>query len=247
MLRTLVLLRRIYKYFSQNKTWILSVLFVCSIIKSSIWYALFGINILSYSTIQDLFINFAEYFMSIITTILAFIYCSFFYQMRGISTKIISSILFILLFCLYSIIFRVIMPFLLISSIICYLYVLFKERKKAYILACISAMLLCFTLEQPIEQYIYIRPNKTKNNVRISVFVEKPANYDVFSFEYSGQKINTYSNKYYYIGGNSNYFFLLDKDQDSIMVIPKSECSNIKGEPISIKKILKLFKSPENI
>lgn len=243
MLRVFVQLKQLYIFFSKNKIWILSILFACSIIKASIWYALFGINILSYSTIQDLFINFAEYFMSLITTASAFILCSFIYHIKSKSFKIISSILFILLFCLYNIIFRMIMPLLFIIFISFYLYILYKEQKKAYILASSLVLLLCFTLEQPLEQYLYTRPNKT-NKIVPSLFIEKPANYDIFSFEYLGQTINSYSKKYYFIGGNSNYFFLLNKNEDSVMIIPKSECSNIKGTPITIKKIIALFNSP---
>lgn len=240
MVRVFVQLKQLYIFFSNNKTWILSILFVCSIIKASIWYALFGINILSYSNIQDLFINFAEYFMSLITTISAFILCSFMYHIKSKGFKIISSILFISLFCLYNIIFRMIMPLLFIIFISCYLYTLYKEQKKAHILASSLVLLLCFTLEQPLEQYFYTRLNKT-NNIAPSIFIEKPANYDIFSFEYLDQTINSYSRKYYYIGGNSNYFFFLNKDEDSTMIIPKSECSNIKGTPMSLKKILERY------
>lgn len=243
MLRAFVQLKQLYIFFSNNKTWILSILFVCSIIKASIWYALFGINILSYSTIQDLFINFAEYFMSFITTALAFILCSFIYHIKSKGFKIISLILFILLFCLYNIIFRTIMPLLFIFFISFSLYILYKERKKAYILAWSLVLLPFVTLEQPLEQYLYSRLYRT-DKIILSFFIEKPANYDIFSFEYLGQTINSYSRKYYYIGGNSNYFFLLNKDEDYVMIIPKSECSNIKGTPITIKKIIAFFKSP---
>ncbi len=134
------------------------------------------------------------------------------------------------------------MPVLSMIFIMTVIYVFYIKKKDVYILFSTLLLLLCFTLEQPLEQYFYTRINKNRNNKFLSVFIEKPANYDIFSFEYSCKTINSYSNEYYYIGGNSNYFFLLDKKQDSVMIIPKSECLNIKGTPISIKKTLELFR-----
>lgn len=128
-----------------------------------------------------------------------------------------------------------IMPLGGVIYIFCILYLLYEMQKKAYILASLLLLLLCFTLEQPLEQFLYSRLNKN-NKMVPSIFIEKPANYDMFCFEYLGQTINSYSRKYYYIGGNSNYFFLLNNEKDSVMIIPKSECSNIQGTPITIKK-----------
>lgn len=241
MLRTLVLLRNLYKYFSNNKTWILSILFVCSIIRTSIWYALFGINVLIYSTLQDIFISFAEYFMSIITIVLACILCILIYDTKSTILKGISILFFIIMIILYNIIFRIIMPILFILFVVSTFYILYKKRKKAEIIGYTSILLLCLTLEQPLEQYIHIYNNKSNRRTINNVFVEKPANYDIFSFEYSNMIIYTDSEQFYYIGGNSNYYFILDRKQDEVMIIPKSECSNIKGSPLSIKKILNMF------
>ena len=109
MLRTLVLLRNIYTYFSKNKTWILSTLFVCSIVRESLWYALFGINIFSYSTLQDLFVNYAEYFMSFILIGFSYILSRFMLDpIKSKKSKIALVILFIIFFCIFNLIFRMI-------------------------------------------------------------------------------------------------------------------------------------------
>lgn len=241
MLKHLVSLRNLYKYFSLNKTWILSILFVCSFVRASLWYALFGINILIYSTLQDLFINFAEYFMSVISISLAYILCKFIYDTNSTMFKTASILFFILLFILYNIIFRMIMPVLLIICIVSSMYLLHKKQKKAEMIGYASILLLGLTLEQPIEQYIYTYHHKSNRIIINNIFVEKPANYDIFSFEYSNMTIQTDSEQFYYIGGNSNYYFILDRKQDEVMIVPKSECSNIKGSPISLKKISKMF------
>lgn len=236
MLRALVFIRKSFQYFSKNKTWILSLLFVCSIIRATIWYSLFGINILSYSTLQDLFINFAEYFMSVIVIILAYILSLFTYKPKSIESKIISFIIFVALFCVFNILFRMITSVITLLFIIASIYSLYSEGKKAKIMASSIFLLLMITLIQPIEQFPYYK----SNNKHILTFIEKPAIYDIFSFEYNDTIINTYSEQFYYIGGNSNYFFIIDRKQNNTMIIPKSSCSNIKCEPLSVRKIKKI-------
>lgn len=243
MLRIIVQLRSLYKYFSQNKTWILSVLFICSIIRASLWYALFGINILSYSTLQDLFMNFAEYFMSFIFIGLSYILFLFIIGNEKSKKRIFFSVLiFIFLFCIYNIIFRMIVSALTFFGIIIMLSYLYKEKKIAVLIGNIFLLLFLFTLVQPFEQFFLLAPKKNHGEKYINTsFKEKPANYDMFSFEYSNKTIQTDSEQYYYIGGNSNYYFILDRNLKEVMIIPKSECSNIKGTPLSFKKISKMF------
>lgn len=246
MLRTLVFLRKIYTYFSQNKTWILSILFVCSIIRESLWFALFGINILSYSTLQDLFINYANYFMSIIFMGFSYVLSLFIIgPIKSIKSNILLVLLFILFFFIFNQIFRMIVSFVTFVYITIFIFELYNKKKKAVLINNLLIIIFLFTLLQPLEQYLYLRPiyNAYRNNRpnHTTNFVEKPANYDSFSFSYSNMTIHTNSEQFYYIGGNSNYYFLLDKKQDSTMIIPISECSNIKGTPMSLKKILERY------
>lgn len=105
----------------------------------------------------------------------------------------------------------------------------------------ILLLLLLFTLVQPLEQFLLSRRSKRDAKHVSATFIEKAANYDMFSFEYSNKTIYTDSEQFYYVGGNSNYFFIQDLKKDEVMIIPKSECSNIKGSPISLKKILNMF------
>lgn len=242
MLRTLVILRKHYKYFSNNKTWILSILFVCSIIKTSFWYALFGVNILSYSTLQDIFIDFANYFMSLIYIGISYILCLFVRGDRNsIANYILSVLVFIFFFCLFNIVFRMIVSVTIFLFFIVTLSNLYCEKRKAELLGSILLLLLLFTLVQPLEQFVLSVPSKTKVRQVTTSFIEKPANYDTFSFEYSNMTIHTDSEQFYYIGGNSNYYFILNRKQNEVMIIPKSECSNIKGSLLSIEKISNMF------
>ena len=242
MLRTLVLLRNLYIYFSKNKTWILSILFVCSVIKTSFWYALFGINILSYSSLQDIFINFADYFMSFIYIGISYILCLFVRgDRKSIANFIFSVLVFVFFFCLFNIVFRMVVSIITFLLIIALLSNLYCEKRKAELLGSILLLLLLFTLVQPLEQFLLSGPSKTDIRHLTTTFIERPANYDIFSFEYSNITIHTDSEQFYYIGGNSNYYFIRNLKKDEVMIIPKSECSNIKGSPLSIGKISNMF------
>ena len=57
------MLKRLWSLFTQNKEWVLSLLFVSSIIHSILLYGLFGINILEFYSLTDIFVNFAEVFV----------------------------------------------------------------------------------------------------------------------------------------------------------------------------------------
>lgn len=240
MLRILVSLRKLYNYFSENKTLILSILFVCSIIKTSLWYALFGINILYYSTLQDIFIAFADYFMSFIYIGISYILCLFLRGNRNsIVNIILSGLVFIFFFCLFNLVFRMVVYVLSFLLIIIILSELYNKKRKALLLGNLLILLLLFTIVQPLEQFLLSGSSKIDRRYHAPTFIERAANYDAFSFEYSNMTIQTYSEQFYYIGGNSNYYFIQNLDNDEVMIVPKSECSNIKASPISIKKILR--------
>lgn len=242
MLRALVFLRSLYKYFSENKTWILSILFVCSIIRTCLWYALFGVNILSYSSLQDIFINFADYFMSLIYIGISYILCLFVRVARNpIANFILSALAFIVFFCLFNIVFRMVIPFLFLLLIISILRLLYHEKRIAKLYGSVLLILLLFTIGQPLEQFFLLKTSKKDPCHPTMSFIERPANYDIFSFEYSNMSIDTGSNQFYYIGGNTDYYFILNFNNDEVLIIPKSECSNIKGSPISIKKISQMY------
>ena len=135
----------------------------------------------------------------------------------------------------------------MVVSVLTFLFIivtlsdLYCEKRKAELFGNILLLLLLFTLVQPLEQFILSVPSRTKVRQVPTSFIEKPANYDTFSFEYSNRTIYTDSEQFYYIGGNSSYYFILDRKMNEVMVIPKSECSNIKGSPLSVEKISNMF------
>jgi hypothetical protein len=56
---------------------------------------------------------------------------------------------------------------------------------------------------------------------------------DRISFKSSNKEYNlTDLNKFYYIGGSSDYFFVFDKIEDKVNILPKSECQDISRPTI---------------
>jgi len=238
--RKFVTLRIGYKYFTKNKGWILSLLFVLSIIRSSIWYACFGVNILTYSSLQDIFISFADYFMSIIVIGIILISFYLFYP-QNIGNKfekiifLFFSILFLIaiLWIILSL-YRMIFSIVVIITIFYTLYSYLVSKRKIAFLQYTFFWLLALTLFQPLEQYLYNRAgiNGTAN------FREQSAHYDYISFDYNDAHIDTKTSRYYLIGGNSNYYFILDREAGETLIIAKSECKNIKSHPFGLHSLL---------
>lgn len=248
--RKLVALRSAYRLFVRNKEWILSLLFILSIIRSSIWYACFGINILAYSSLQDIFISFADYFMSIIViSILAI--CFYLFVPEEIDSKwekilfyFFSIIGFILLSWFFLSLFRLILSIVTLLSIFVFLlFSIFSCKTKIALLYFSSFWLLGLSLFQPVEQYFSLDrrfKNYHKKEIRIpnTSFKERNAHSDFISFDYNNIHIDTKVNLYYLIGSNSNYFFILNKYLDETLIIPKDECKNIKSHPFSLDDML---------
>jgi hypothetical protein len=236
--RKLVPLRNGYKYFIKNKVWILSLLFVLSIIKSSIWYALFGVNILAYSSLQDIFVSFADYCMSIIAIGMLYI-CFYLFFPQNIDNKVekiiiitLSIVIFLvilwLILSLYRMIFSILSLLLIISILI------IAAGRKISLLNWSLYFLLLLTF-QPIEQYLSMTNNREK---KINThFVEQSAHYDFISFDYNDTHIDTKTYMYYLIGCNSNYFFILDRKAQETLTISKNECKNIKSQPFGLNNL----------
>lgn len=247
--RKIVFLRSIYQYFIKNKGWILSLLFVLSIVRSSIWYAYFGVNILTYSNLQDIFISFADYFMSIIVIGILLI-CFYLITPQNIDNKCekITEVIFliiILIVLLWIILSLYRMIFSISTSILIFLtlFAFFKSKMKIALLYFSLLYLLALSLFQPMEQYFHFRGGsqnhkERENRIPNIIFKEQSAHYDYVSFDYNDTHIETNTNTYYLIGCNSNYYFVLDKGVKETLIIPKSECKNIKSHMFGLHSLL---------
>ncbi|RGU22422.1 hypothetical protein [Bacteroides cellulosilyticus] len=249
--RKLVVLRNTYRTFNKNKKLILSIFFVLSIIRSSIWYACFGINILAYSDLQDIFMSFADYFMSIIIILMVLICFYLFIPTNDTDNK----------YQKYTVIGISIIVFLSISW---FVLSLFRMNQSILEMVCLIIVILQFILSyktnitslyfslfwisalslfQPMMQYLYINGELQKYDKREKVlytpnFKEQNAYYDFISFEYEGLYVDTRKEYYYVIGCNSGYYFILNKEKQETLIIPKNECKNIKSHPFGKENLL---------
>jgi len=233
--RKYVVLSKGYYYFIKNKVWILSLLFVLSIVRSSIFFALFGVNILAYSNLQDIFLSFADYFMSII---IIGVFVIFFYFLMPHKVDKITKIILIFFLVLISgfvlALYRMIFSILELSFIVIFCYSFLKSKMRIAFLGLLVFLLMWLSLFQPIFHYWNVREGR---HLKFS-FSEKNAYYDITSFDYNNTHIDTKAKMYYLIGCNSDYFFIFDREAVETLIIPKSECQNIKSHPFSFKNLL---------
>ena len=210
-------LKQQWNTFKNNKEWMLSLLFVCSILQ----YGLFGVNIFEFYTLTDFFVNFADVFIPFILLIPLWILLSL---LPDGKTKCslwiifgIKIIVFVFSSIMISLIFQNSFGVLTILYVIALFGLLYFENKKVLAWAFILFLLL-FSLGLPIEK-------------RLSYRINTPL-VDRLSFTYS-EKIYDLSDidRYFYIGGSINYFFIYDKCTDKVDIISKMECKNICRRP----------------
>ncbi len=214
-------LKQQWSSFKKNKEWILSLLFVCSIIHSILQYGLFGINILEFYTLTDYFMNFAEVFVPFILLIPLWILLTLLPDGKirwSIWTVLcIKIIVFVFSTIMISMIFQNNFGVLAIIYILALLGLLYNENKKV-LTDFFIIFLLLFSIGLPIEKRLSYKVNT--------------ALVDRLSFSYS-EMIYDLSDidHYLYIGGSLDYFFIYDKYTDKVNVISKTDCKNINRKP----------------
>ncbi len=75
-MKEIVRIKQTFKYFQENKFWIISVIYILSIIKEVIWFSMFGINILNFTSIEDTFISFFNHTIIFIILYLNYLFFS---------------------------------------------------------------------------------------------------------------------------------------------------------------------------
>jgi hypothetical protein len=237
---------KIYKSFIDNKIWIISLLFVFSLSRDIIWYILFGINILSYASFQDIFNSFFSYVSIVVFTVGLNISTLLFYFKAGKNRHRIWSILellfdilkrlLLLFLCIYlTLLFKnTLILFVFTMVLIIYIFRYFNGYKKN-LLSVILVFLFFISFIQPFIDFSTLRPT---NSVVINALINQEKNYDRIKFKYNDNLINTNIVKYYMIGNTTTYYFIYDLEKNETLIIPKDKCENISTQPDN----LKLFK-----
>lgn len=231
-------LKNLFLNFYKNKYWILSLLFVISILRDYIWYACFGVNILLYTTIQDLFISYFNYFSIVVFGLILIIYWELFksnikrtnkaeHYLNNFIRLIVFSGAFFAYFLLFKRIMSLLSLFLLLSLIVS-LYRA-KMHKESYGL--ILSLLFFLSFIQPFIEYgNFLYDGKSKqNSIPHTSFVITETNTDFVSFSYVNHVIDTRKKEFYMIGNNSKYFFIFSRTDKRTLIIPKDKCENISA------------------
>lgn len=228
-MREIVKIRQMYNYFNINKLWIISLLYICAIVKDFIWYSVFGINILNFISIQDTFTSFFSHTMIIVVLTLNFLLFQILFSRskKTATTQIIKILLILGTSVLYFFMFKKILSLLSMLTIIIIVYSLYFDKKYGQILSFSILFLIIFSTIEPLTQAFILKMNEEKN---IRQFKWNESNMDLYSFEYENILIDTSIEKYFLVGSNKDYFFVFDKFLNKTLIIPKSECINIKAE-----------------
>ncbi|KIQ20268.1 hypothetical protein RT99_14490 [Flavobacterium sp. MEB061] len=233
MYRELVVFRNGFKYFDKNKSWILGGLFIFSILRDYVWYACFGVNILSYSTLQDTFVSLFNYVIifSIVPLIYMFLSLLLSRIVNNHNAVIIKVAIYFAVFILGFIYFFLFKKFVSFLFVLFFIYFIVKDYGKRNYLSIISFVTLIFialSIFLPLMTYVHVLNHVEK--AKTLEFKVSEDNMDFFSFSYNDKLYDTSSKNYYLIGNTSNYFFLFDNRIDKALVFPKSECKDIKTE-----------------
>ena len=218
-------IKQFWILFTKNKIWIFSALFVASIIHSIINYGMYGINILEFVTITDIFINFAIVFIPIVALLPLSVFLYLFpngnTKIEAIILLIVKSILLISSSFILSRLFNSLLGGgLWLLFILGFLWLFYCENKKAFTWMCILTLFMVS----------FVTPFDTHTTSLINRF----------SFKCSNKEYNlTDIEKFYYIGGSSDYFFIFDKQEDRVEILPKSECKEISRTSIHMDDLWK--------
>ena len=215
-------LKRLWSLFTQNKEWVLSLLFVSSIIHSILLYGLFGINILEFYSLTDIFVNFAEVFVPFIIMIPFGVLLYLLPDGESKYSSLISLVIKIVLFVFAAIILSLIFHnYFGVPFLIYFIALIGLIYKKGKLLAWnVIVLFLLFSLGLPIEKRMMYKGNTPLVDRLSFTLSESAKTYDLSDID-----------RYFYIGGSADYFFLYDKSKNSVEIIPKNECNNISRNP----------------
>jgi hypothetical protein len=227
-MREIVRIKQALKYFQENKFWIVGVLYVSSIIKEVIWFSVFGINILNFSSIQDTFISFFNHTIIFIIIYVNYLFFILFESLLKKSNFL--GIIFFIVFLIFSFVY-----FQLLKKPFSILFIIFivyaidnylQKRQYLNTLKFSLILLIGFSTFVPLIQATRIKETLYSKK-RITQFEWNESNMDYYSFIYEGKLIDTKQKKYFLIGSNREYFFVFDKSIEKSLIIPKSDCKNI--------------------
>lgn len=206
-------IKQLWNLFDKNRAWIISALYIASIIHSIIHYGIYGINILAFATITDILINFTIVFIPFVVLLPFCIFLYLFPDGKSKTEKVIILIVKVVLLVVASYILSRLFNSsfgsgLCIIFYLCVFLVFYHENKKAFTW---NIILMLFMVS-------FITPFESNTTSLI----------DRISFKSTNEEYNLADiKKFYYVGGSSEYFFVFDKIEDRVIILPKSKCQDI--------------------
>lgn len=226
-MRDLVKLRQAFKYFISNKYWILSALYICAVIKDCVWYSMFGINILSYISIQETLLSFLNHTLIFVVLILNYLLFQLIFSKGGTWLQIIKWLVVFAISFLFFNLFKKPISFSMIVALVSFFSYELRERRYHRIMLLGIIFILAFSTIEPLTQGLIIKANDQPRSS--TQFAWNESNMDYYSFTYNGAVIDTNLDRYYLIGNTKDYFFIYDRLIKKALVIDKTNCSGIQA------------------
>lgn len=226
------LVKKSFKYFTDNKVIIVGILYICAIAKDFIWYSMFGVNIFGFITIQDTLISFLDHNMVFILIILNYLVLEFVFAdaKKTKTIAVVKALIFVVLALLYFIISKKPIAFLPLLFILSTFYYLLAEKEYKKLIKILLLFVLLFSIIEPLAQGFFLKRKPSETTAKPGYFLWDKTNGDYYTFEYSDSVIDTKLHKYFLVGNTRDYFFIFNYDIDKCEIIPKSDCKNIMAE-----------------
>jgi hypothetical protein len=233
VLRFLVFLKKLLRYFYKHKIKIIGFLYVCSITREAVWYSNFGINFYSFSSIEDSFFSLFNYLLIFTVFILIAVLFALVYNLfsslfkRKNLLKIPLIVVFSITFFLFSNQLTKPISFTEISILLVIFSYLFVKKYYSSILAFVVIYFIAISTVFPLfSKVLFVEGKKDKH---VSMLFLIRTNTDHYSFEYDDKIIDTSNDQYSLIGSTKDYFFIYQHVYSKSLIIPKNECRNIEG------------------
>lgn len=225
-------LKRSFKYFKDNKAAILAILYICAIAKDYIWYSMFGVNIFGFISIQDTLISFLDHNIIFLLIILTYLGVEFLFT-EAKQTKIlhfVKGLVFVLISLTCFFISKKPVSYLTLLIILSIFYHFLAKKQFEKLSRFLILFLLLYSIFEPLIQGFLIRREPPETRKKPGYYLWDKSNGDYYSFQYGDSTIDTKLHQYYLVGNTTDYFFIFNYKEDKCMVIPKSECKNLKAE-----------------
>ena len=196
-------------------------------IKDCVWFAMFGINILSFITLQETLLSFLNHTLIFVVLTVNYLLFKLIFYKGNTFAKVLMYVIIIGTSVLYFFLFKKPVSLLTIFIYTAMIFSYFMNKKYGLVLIFSLIFLIGFSTIEPLTQgLIKRRVERLKSSTQ---FTWNESNTDYYSFTYENKVIDTQLERYFLVGNTKAYFFIYDRDIEKTLIISKGDCKNIQA------------------